>query len=215
MINGIPAWGPLSSPCGTTMTINHIAGTVAPITKTVTYGTVNEIPGELSKCWITSNLGSDHQATAVNDATEASAGWYWQFNTKQGYMHDGVNRIPNTEWISTIDENADWQPSNDPCTLELGTGWRIPTFTEWTNVDASGNWTDWNGPWDSPLKMHAAGYLYGSNGSLTGQGSNGTYWSGTKDNSTYGWYLDFYFSGSNMYNNSKAFGFSVRCLKGI
>ncbi len=215
LINGIPAWGPLSSPCGTTMTINHIAGTVAPITKTVTYGTVNEIPGELSKCWITSNLGSDHQATAVNDATEASAGWYWQFNTKQGYMHDGVNRIPNTEWISTIDENADWQPSNDPCTLELGTGWRIPTFTEWTNVDASGNWTDWNGPWDSPLKMHAAGYLYGSNGSLTGQGSNGTYWSGTKDNSTYGWYLDFYFSGSNMYNNSKAFGFSVRCLKGI
>ncbi|MEI7897716.1 MAG: hypothetical protein WCJ26_11825, partial [bacterium] len=74
--------------CGT-MTINHVAGTTAPVTKTVTYGTVTNITGEPSKCWITSNLGADHQATAVNDGTEASAGWYWQFNRKQGYKHDG------------------------------------------------------------------------------------------------------------------------------
>ena len=61
-----------------------MAGTVAPVDKTVTYGTVTNIPGETSKCWITSNLGADHQATAVNDATEASAGWYWQFNRHTG-----------------------------------------------------------------------------------------------------------------------------------
>ncbi|MEI7983555.1 MAG: hypothetical protein WCI71_18045, partial [Bacteroidota bacterium] len=83
--------------CGTcgSLTVNHVAGTVAPVTKTVTYGTVTNIPGEHSKCWITSNLGANHQATAVNDATELSAGWYWQFNRKQGYKHDGTTRTPN------------------------------------------------------------------------------------------------------------------------
>jgi hypothetical protein len=181
----------------------------------VSYGTVTNIPGEPAECWITSNLGADQQATAVDDATEASAGWYWQFNRMQGYMHDGGNRTPNTVWISTIDENADWQPSNDPCAIELGTGWRIPAFSEWTNVNESGNWTDWNGPWNSSLKIHAAGYLYGSTGSLTGRGYNGTYWSSTQNNATYGWYLDFYTGGSIIYNNYKAFGFSIRCLKDL
>ena len=213
LINGVPAWGQLTFLCGTTMTINHIAGTVAPVTKTVTYSTVSEIPGELTKCWITSNLGADHQATAVNDATEASAGWYWQFNRMQGYKHDGTTRTPNTTWITYINENLDWQAANDPCALELGSGWRIPTSTEWYNVDDIGNWNDWNGPWNSALKMHAAGYLYSNNGSLTGRGSNGIYWSSTRDDTNYGWYLDFYFSGSNMYSNNKAFGFSIRCLR--
>jgi hypothetical protein len=213
LINGVPAWGQVTTLCGMTMTINHMAGTVAPVTKTVTYGTVNAIAGEPGKCWITSNLGSDHQATGIDDGTEASAGWYWQFNSRQGYMHDGFNRMPDTDWIPNINENSDWQPSNDPCTLELGAGWRVPTFTEWTNVDESGNWTDWNGPWNSALKIHPAGYLYGSNGSLTGRGSNGTYWSSTQDGTNYASYLDFYYGSSNMYSNSKAFGFSVRCLR--
>jgi hypothetical protein len=122
--------------CSTSITINHVAGVVAPVTKTVTYGTVTNIPGEPTKCWITSNLGADHQATAVNDATEPSAGWYWQFNLKQGYKHDGTTRTPNTAWITNISESSDWTSMNDPCVLELGNGWRIPTYTEWTNVDA-------------------------------------------------------------------------------
>ena len=62
-----PVWS-----CGCSITINHVAGSVAPVTKTVTYGTVTNIPGETSKCWITSNLGADHQATAKDDATEVS-----------------------------------------------------------------------------------------------------------------------------------------------
>ena len=70
--------------------------------------------------------GADHQATAVDDATEASAGWYWQFNRKQGYKHTGTTVIP--AWNTTsIDEDSDWIPANDPCAIELGAGWRIPT----------------------------------------------------------------------------------------
>ncbi len=197
--------------CGSTITINHVTGEVAPVDKTVTYGTVTNIPGEPSKCWITSNLGADHQATAVSDATEPSAGWYWQFNRKQGFKHTGTVRTPNTVWITNISENSDWIAANDPCALEIGTGWRIPTKTEWTNVDAVGNWTNWNGPWNSALKMHAAGSLIG--GSLYWRGSYGYYWSSTQEEEVYSGYLDFGNYSCNMFVDGKVLGTSIRCLK--
>jgi hypothetical protein len=120
--------------CGQSLTVNHYAGNISPVTKTTSYGTVSNIPGEPSKCWITNNLGSDHQASSVSDATEASAGWYWQFNRKQGFKHDGTTRTPASTWISSISENSDWSSSNDPCTIELGTGWRIPNLLKVDHV---------------------------------------------------------------------------------
>ncbi|MCX6266147.1 MAG: T9SS type A sorting domain-containing protein [Bacteroidetes bacterium] len=203
---------PFSFTCGTSITINHVAGAVAPVNKTVTYGTVTNIPGAPSKCWITSNLGADHQATSKSDASEPSAGWYWQFNRKQGYKHTGSVRTPNTTWITSINENLSWQASNDPCALELGSGWRIPTNTEWTNVDAAGNWTDWNGPWNSALKMHAAGGLYYSSGALVSRGTWGGYWSSTSDLATHGYYLLFDNIESLTYGYYKEYGYSLRCL---
>jgi uncharacterized protein (TIGR02145 family) len=199
--------------CGSTITINHVTGEVAPVNKTVTYGTVTNIPGETSKCWITSNLGADHQATAKNDATEPSAGWYWQFNRKQGYKHTGSVRTPNTTWITTINENSEWVAAKDPCTIELGSGWRIPTYVEWLNVDANGNWTNWNGPWNSALKMHAAGFLDCSNGSVYARGLIGNYWSSTQNDATIGWYLMADPDGSLVGDDNKASGFSLRCLR--
>jgi len=197
--------------CGIAITVNHIAGNVAPVTKTVSYGTVTNIPGEPSKCWITSNLGADHQADSVNDTTEASAGWYWQFNRMQGYKHDGTTLSPS--WtINGINENSDWITANDPCSIELGTGWRLPTSTEWTNVDAAGPWTNWNGPWNSALKMHAAGRLYPNNGSLLERGSAGHYRSTTQNSNTGGWRLSFNSSLCNIANSIKAGGFTARCL---
>jgi hypothetical protein len=198
--------------CGQSITIHHLAGEVAPVNKTTTYGTVTGIPGEPSKCWITSNLGSDHQASAVNDATEASAGWYWQFNRKKGYKNDGSTLTP--AWtITSINENSDWQTANDPCTLELRTAWRLPTYTEWNNVYSTGGWTNWNGPWGSGLKLHAAGYLSYSNGALYNRGSNGTYCSSTQNSTDNGWHLYFYSGLSFMSNSDKAYGFSARCLR--
>ncbi len=202
--------------CGTsTLTINHVSsGGVAPVNKITTYGTVTNIPGEPSKCWITSNLGSDHQATAVNDVTEASAGWYWQFNRKQGYKHDGSTRTPNTTWITSIIENTDWLTTNDPCNLELGAAWRLPTYTEWNSVNNTGGWTNWNGPWGTGLNLHANGYLDYSSGSLAGRGSYGHCWSSTQYSTGNGWYLFFYSSYSGMSNYGyKAGGLGVRCLR--
>jgi hypothetical protein len=199
--------------CGTSVTINHLEGGVAPVTKTVTYGIVTNIPGLTYVCWISQNLGASQQATTVSDATEASAGWYWQFNRKQGYKHDGTARTPNTTWINSINETSDWIAPNDPCTIELGSGWRIPTITEWTNVDAIGNWYDWNGPWNSALKMHAAGSLAASSGSLTNRGSSGYSSSSTLNDSNNGRVLAFGSSFSYIFNASKAYGFPVRCLR--
>jgi hypothetical protein len=198
--------------CGT-LTVDHFAGSVAPVNKTVTYSTVTNIPGESSKCWITKNLGATQQATSVNDNTEASAGWYWQFNRKQGYKHDGTTRTPNTTWISSISENSDWQTANDPCNLELGTLWRLPTYTEWYNVENSGGWNSYNGPWGSGLKLHAAGRISANYGSLGFRGVHGYYWGSTQQNSSFGWDLFFYDDVSYMTSYGKEIGFSVRCLR--
>jgi len=199
--------------CGDPVIINHVMGSVAPVDKTVTYGTVANIPGETSKCWITSNLGADHQATAVNDDTEASAGWYWQFNRNQGYKHDGTARTPNSAWTSYIDEDSDWTTANDPCNIELSNGWRIPTYTEWANVDASGGWISWNGPWNSGLKLHAAGCLSYSGGSLNYRGLYGYYWSSLQYGTTKGNVLYFGSGISRVDSNVKAYGFAVRCVR--
>ena len=148
----------------------------------------------------------------MSDATEASAGWYWQFNRKQGYQFIS-SRIPASTWISSISETSDWITANDPCNIELGTTWHLPTYTEWYNVDNVGGWTTWTGPWGSGLKLHAAGYLSYSDGSLTNRGSNGYYWSSTEDDATNGWHLDFNISLSYMNLNHKAAAFSVRCVR--
>lgn len=201
--------------CGMNITIDHVQGDVAPVTKTTTYGTVSGVPGETTKCWITNNMGSYQQATTVDDATEASAGWYWQFNRKQGYKHDGASVTPS--WtITEIVENSNWVADNDPCTIELGSNWRIPTYTEWNNVDAAGEWTDWNGPWNSLLKIHAAGNLNYSTGNLVLRGSTGRYWSSTQNTDPTipaGRYLFFNSSECYMLHINKANGYSIRCLR--
>ncbi len=198
--------------CGGTITVSHVAGLVAPVSKTVTYGTVTNIPGDATKCWITSNLGADHQATSVDDATEASAGWYWQFNRKQGYKNDGFVVTP--AWtINWINESSDWLSENDPCNLELGLGWHLPTWTEWQSVDGSGNWNNWIGPWNSGLKLHAAGFLVSGNGYNDGRGLNGNYWSSLQHNSEGLWGLVFNNSDSYISWFYKAYGLSVRCIK--
>jgi hypothetical protein len=199
--------------CGSSFTQTHTAGTVAPVTKTVTYGTVTNIPGETTKCWITRNLGASQQPNTVDDATEASAGWYWQFNRMQGYQHDGTIRTPNTTWITAIFENSGWESANDPCSLLLGSAWRIPTITEWTNVDAAGNWTNMNGPFSSGLQMHAAGGLHDNDGSLFDRGSSGYYWCSAHIGAAFGWYLVFGSGFSEMNNYKKAYGFSARCVR--
>jgi hypothetical protein len=203
----------LSFTCSDSLSIEHLAGNVAPVNKTVIYETVTNIPGVPSKCWITSNLGADHQATAVNDATEASAGWYWQFNKKQGFKVSGSNeRTPNTTWITGINESSDWVAANDPCALLIGGNWRIPTITEWSNLMTGGNWINWNGPWTSALSLHAAGHLGLNDGWLYNRGGTGNYWSSSQGYLTHAFSLGFSSSSCSMFYDPKTYGYTVRCI---
>jgi hypothetical protein len=205
--------GCFNTPCGQPVTVNHIAGEIAPVNKTVVYNTASNIPGETDLCWIAQNLGSDRQALSVDDITEESAGWYWQFNHKQGYKHDGTTRTPNTAWITTIDDLSDWELNNDPCNLELGAEWRIPTYAEWYNVDSESGWDSYADAWNSSLKLHPAGGLYANNADFTGRGDLGYYWSSSAAAEATAWMLGIQEFNSGFLAASKSWGMSLRCVK--
>ena len=207
--------GIANASCGT-LVINHTAaGGVAPEDATITYGTVTGVAGEPTKCWITKNLGALNTASAINDGLGSSAGWYWQFNKKQGYLFNGTVQPAWT--INAIVENSDWISSNDPCRLELGSPWHVPSGSEWANFYNAYNWEVVT-PYDTPLKLHCAGYLQDNNGGLIDRGTYGKYWSRTQSNMMSGNNLVFYYSGEFGYlvsytTDSKAYGMSVRCIK--
>ncbi|MBB5647509.1 hypothetical protein HDE70_003831 [Pedobacter cryoconitis] len=192
-------------------TVIHKAGVKgAAVDKTVTYGSVSTKISGTDKCWITQNLGADGQASAINDATESSSGWYWQFNRLQGYQHDGTKRTPSTGWSSTVNESSAWIGVNDPCTQLLGSGWRIPTNTEWSSASASPqNWKNAADAYASVLKLHSAGDLT-SAGALNVRGVNSNYWTSTM-------YINvsqaYYFNNSRTNYNEKTVGLPLRCLK--
>lgn len=206
--------GPVSSfACGSnSFSINHNPlGGVAPVLKTVSYNTVTNIPGEQEKCWVTRNLGATRPANSVDDSSPDAAGWYWQFNRKQGYEHDGTTLTPAWNYIP-VSENTNWLSSNDPCLLELGEPWRLPTHTEWYNVDVTDDWDTWSDPWNSGLKLHAAGYIT-SGGFITSRGFTGRYTSSVQFTNTMNYYLIFNEDVCGRSYDDKTMGISVRCIR--
>jgi uncharacterized protein (TIGR02145 family) len=198
--------------CGDDITINHVTTDgVAPVAKTVTYKTVLTTISGASKCWITSNLGATNEASSATDATDNASGWYWQFNYKRGYRYAGTTRTP-TAWTSSgTQPTQDWQPANDPCTIELGLGWRIPNLTEWTAVR---NTNGYAGNFTSVLKLHPAGYLAYQTGNITDRGSGHHYWSSDYSDATFARaYVVFPTSTYTVSNNNRLAGFSVRCIR--
>ncbi len=198
--------------CPTAFDVIHTAGVNgAPASKTVTYSSVKGgKTGEL-RCWLTQNLGSDRQATLLTDNSEAASGWYWQFNRSQGYNYDGSTRTPFTTWINSIYENADWLSSNDPCSLLLGSGWRLPTKTEWEALALSENWVSASDSYNSVLKLHYAGDLNYSNGTLESRGIYGYYWSNKQYDYDEGYY--YYLNSSVITDHQKTRALPVRCVK--
>ena len=205
-----------SAECESEVIVDHKFGVgIAPESKTLIYGTVTNIPGEPTKCWTTKNLGADSQASSEKDDIQSVAGWYWQFNRKQGYKHDGASRLPSTAWINPINENVNWQDVNDPCVLELKNGWRLPTYTEWYNVNQAGGWNDLIGTWNSGLKLHAAGYLSEANGALLSRGAEGSYASSSIRTEEWCYALQMSGSYSSVNWRFKHQASSVRCIKDI
>ena len=199
--------------CPSSFKIIHTAGVNgAPVNKTVTYHSINSSISGKSACWLTQNLGADQQATAFNDTTKASAGWYWQFNRQQGYIPSGSAYFPKNAWESwpDVSESSDWTTINDPCNLMLGTGWRIPTYNEWLTTDAPPqNWGSPIDAYNSVLKLHLAGDLVG--GSF--RNSYNGYWSSSQYSGG-GAYVMYLYSGySGVTWDYKSYAYPVRCIR--
>lgn len=193
----------------TSITINHnTLNGIAPVNKKITYGIYTSNISGKPKMWITQNLGAERPGVSVDEANIISSGWYFQFNRKQGYQVDFYSRIPNTTWITKIEEDSNWLIANDPCRIELGGKWRLPTMNEWMQEIVV--WKD--GAFFSPLKLVNSGFLSSQIGGLNQQwGISGNYWTNTQMTTSYAYYLGgggFYFDR----NDVKALGFPCRCI---
>ena len=213
----------LGCPCAwnssATFTVTHTStvpasSSIAPATKTITYNQTQTSLSGSSLCWITQNLGATNQATALTDGLEADGGWYWQFNRKVGYQY--IASLVPTNWDGTqYDFPGGWIAANDPCTLLLGTPWRLPTGAEWSNVltNLGGGGLPPATAFASVLLLHEAGMLNGSNGALSGRGSGFTgYWSSTYHSLNGGY--DFEIQNPLLYSyDSSNYGEPVRCVR--
>ncbi len=197
--------------CGNSIIKNHIVtgapcgGDVAPVNKTVTYNTVSYS----NLCWITSNLGADHEATSLDDNTEASAGWYWQFNNIQGFKENGYYLTPPCgNWYGSSNLTSNWAQNNDPCSLELGNAWRLPTANEYGMIVLGSN------PYNSVLKIHKAGGIWYSP-RVDDRGYEGRYWSSSWNPSFpgFGTILKVVTGGAVPINEEMLHGCSVRCVR--
>jgi uncharacterized protein (TIGR02145 family) len=193
---------------------------------TVTYGTVISAG---SKCWLDRNLGATQVATSSTDA--ASYGGLFQWGRAvDGHQiaNSAITTIlsssdvpgnsnfikvlssnPPNDWRSPQNNNL-WQGvngTNNPCP----NGFRLPTSAE-LNAERT-SWTSNNaaGALVSPLKLPMTIGRNSNDGGYFGGQSYGYYWSSTVSGTGV---QKLYINGSasNIDNNIRADGMSVRCI---
>jgi len=208
----LSAWAPVWK-CGSPYKVKHTYASGGPVpassnTDSYTYGTVAVTQNSQPVCWITRNLGATADATSVNDAGSTSRGWFWQFNQKQGYSHDGTTETPATRTLTGVSSSTDLLQDNDPCRSLLGNLWHLPTKSEWSSILSANSNAD--GLYNK-VKLHMAGYLERSSKTLSQSGIGGFYWSlnvydGTSD-------LAYALNGmSSVGSNYQGYAFPARCV---
>ena len=213
-LDGVLPTGQLDAlpPC-TNIRIEHITSRgVAPVAKTITYDLAYSTITGTNKCWLLQNLGSTNPPISATDNTEAASGWYWQFGSKTGFRYT-TSRTPSSTWPNRTLTNVDWAASQDPCTIELGTGWRLPTYQEWRTIALNYNYEAQL--FASEINLHNAGWLRQSDGVIQERGSTTHYWSLDSDTNANarGFVIPTAGGISTSSTNDKDAGFSVRCIR--
>jgi uncharacterized protein (TIGR02145 family) len=176
------------------------------------------------KIWMDRNLGASRAATSSTDSLAYGDLFQW------GRRSDGhqcrnsnitstlssIDRPTNSNFILTSNSPNDWRiPQNtnlwqgvnginNPCP----SGYRLPTNIE---LQSELSWNNSAGAFASPLKLPVAGGR-SNNGSLSGVGIGGLYWSSTIV-STASYALQFTNNNVVITVLSRGYGFSVRCIK--
>ena len=117
----------------------------------------------------------------------------------------------NYDWRGTTQNDALWATeasANNPCPV----GFRVPTNAELTTLVTSSSITNSATAASSAMKFTVPGYRNNGDGSLYNVGSSGGYWSSTV-NGTNASNRDFSSSGTSIYNDYRAYAFTVRWLK--
>ena len=202
----------------------------------LTYGTVLGADGN---CWLDRNLGATEVANSSTDYNAYGSLFQWgrladghqqitwtssttgtpvygATTTLSSTDNPGTNEFieaPNSpnDWRSPQNNNL-WQGvsgTNNPCP----SGFEVPTQAQWATLVSDAGITNAATAFSSSLKLPSAGYRL-DNSSLVSQGSAGLYWSsGVNGTSAYDLYL--FSSGMNSASyNDRAYGASVRCVKG-
>lgn len=174
------------------------------------------------------NLGAVATTDPYTPRWELNGDYYqWGRKTPAAFgprNANGGGEALNGSWNRAAAGSGSWSGErkgpNDPCPP----GFRVPGAWEWQMVKRHnsvvrypGTWTEGSTNFSSGLRigsgstglfLPAAGVRNSSDGSLSGRGSNGSYWSGTDS-----WRLTFYdggfFTGNSM---GKTNGMSVRCI---
>jgi hypothetical protein len=117
----------------------------------------------------------------------------------------------NLDWRGTTQNNNLWQGVagiNNPCPA----GFRVPTSAEINAEVAAYSITNSVTAFSSPFKFPVPGSRSNDNGALFDVGSYGYYWSSSLSGPLAP--LRFFFSGGTfVFNDYRAHGYSVRCIK--
>jgi uncharacterized protein (TIGR02145 family) len=202
----------------------YISGCIATAATVVV-----DITSSTGAIWMDRNLGASQVATSSKDAAAYGNLYQWgraadghedrgsavtaTKSTTDTPGHSSFINEPNFpfRWRTPQNDNL-WQGVagiNNPCP----TGYRIPTSAE-LDLERATDFTSNNAPgaFGGVLKLTVVGYRIFSNASLNNVGSSGYYWSSTV-NGTNANYLSFSSSNASINNNTRAYGFSVRCIK--
>ncbi len=178
------------------------------------------------RTWLDRNLGASRVAMSSTDEQAYGDLYQWgrgidghQKRTSGTTSTLSSNDTPgHGDFILSPDAPYDWRsPKNDnlwqgaaginnPCP----DGYRLPTEAELDAERLSWSSNDAAGAFASPLKLPVAGWR-SNRGLFNYVGSDGRYWSCTVDGiHSRNLFLS---NGAHMYRSSRAFGYSVRCIK--